>query len=58
MSIRITHLSKGLSDLKQNGTREDKPFSGTVCHTFSQGVICYVANVILKTNETEASDWL
>ena len=48
MSIRITHLSKGLSDLKQNGTRKDKPFSGTVCHTFSQGVIRYVANVCIE----------
>ena len=30
-----THLSKGPSDLKQNGTQEREPFSGTVFHALS-----------------------
>ena len=42
-----THLSKRPSDLKQNGTQENTPFSGTVFHTHAHGVLRFVASVSL-----------
>ena len=56
--VASSHLSKGLSDLKQNGTQEKKPFSGTVLHALSHGVICFVASVSFKNHQMDASDWL
>ena len=40
-----SHLSKRSSDLKQNGTQGKTPFSSTVFHTLSHGVIRFVASV-------------
>ena len=45
-----THLSKRPSDLKQNGTQEKTPFSSTVFHTLSYGVIRFVASVSSKNH--------
>ena len=44
----IPHLAKRPSDLKQNGTQEKTPFSGTVFHTLSHGVLRFVASVSSK----------
>ena len=43
-----SHLSKRPSDFKQNGTQAKTPFSGTVFHTLSHGVLCFVASVSFK----------
>ena len=45
-----SHLSKQSSDLKQNGTQEKTPFSGTVFNTLSHGVIRFVASVSSKNH--------
>ena len=45
-----THLSKHSSDLKQNGTQEKTPFSSTVFHALSHGVIRFVASVSSKNH--------
>ena len=45
-----SHLSKHLSDLKQNGTQEKTPFSGTVFHILSHGVLRFVASVSFKNH--------
>ena len=50
------HLAKCSSDLKQNGTKEMKPFFGTVIHTLSHGVHSFVASVSLK--KLNRSFWL
>ena len=39
-----THLTKRPTDLKQNGTQEKTPFSGTVFHTLSHDVFHFVAS--------------
>ena len=44
------HLAKRPSDLKQNGTQEKTPFSGTVFHTLSHGVLRFVESVSFKTH--------
>ena len=49
-----SHLSKHPSDLKQNGTQEKLPFSGTVFHALSHGVLRFVASVSFKNHP----DWL
>ena len=41
---RGPHLSKRLSDLKQNGTQKKTPSSGTVFNTLSHGVVRFVAS--------------
>ena len=46
--ILIPHLVKRPSDLKQNGTQEMTPFSGTVFHTLSHGVFRFVGSVKSK----------
>ena len=46
--MTLPHLSKRPSDLKQNGTPEKTPFSGTVFHTLSHDVFCFVASVSFK----------
>ena len=38
------------NDLKQNGTQEKTPFSGTVFNTLSHGVIRFVASVSSKNH--------
>ena len=38
------HLSKHLNDLKQNGTQDKTPFSGTVFNTLSHGGVRFVAS--------------
>ena len=48
--LSSTHLSKCPSDLKQNGTQEKTPFSGTVFHTLSHGVACFVASGSFKNH--------
>ena len=48
--VETTHLSKRPSDLKQNGTEEKTPFSGTVFHALSHGAIRFVASVSSKTH--------
>ena len=40
----LSHLSKRTSDLKQNGTQEKTPLSGTVFNTLSHGVVRFVAS--------------
>ena len=45
-----SHFAKRTSDLKQNGTQEKTPFSGTVCHTLSHGVLRFVAIVSFKNH--------
>ena len=50
-----SYLSKGSSDLKENGTKEKKPFSGPNLHFLSHGVIRFVAIVSLKSSEIEVS---
>ena len=52
------HLSKGPSDLKQNGTQEKTPFSGTVSHCLSCGVVLFVPTVSFWNHQIEASHWL
>ena len=46
--LEVAHLSKLPSDLRQNGTQEKTPFSGTVFHTLSCGVLRFVASVSPK----------
>ena len=41
---------KRSTDLKQNCTQEKAPFSSTVFHTLSHGVICFVASVGSKNH--------
>ena len=54
-----SHLSKRPSDLKQNGTQEKTPFSGTVFHTLSHDVFHFVASgSSFKNHWIEAFDWL
>ena len=48
--FQASHLAKRLSDLKQNGTQEKTPFSGTVFHALSHGVLSFVASVCLKNH--------
>ena len=50
LDIGLTHLSKRSSDLKQNGTQEKTPFTSTVFHTLSHGVIRFVASVSSKNH--------
>ena len=57
-SINLTHLSKGPSDLKQNGTQEKTPFSGTVSPCLSYGVVLFVLTVSFWNHQIEASHWL
>ena len=45
-----SHLSKHPSDLKQYGTQEKTPFSSTVFHALSHGVIRFVASVSSKNH--------
>ena len=58
VSSHKAHLSKGLSDLKQNGTQEKTPFSGTVSHCLSCGVVLFVQTVSFWNHQIEASHWL
>ena len=44
MASCYAHLSKRLSDLKQNGTQKRTPVSGTVFNTLSHGVVSFVAS--------------
>ena len=44
------HLAKRPSDLKQNGSKEKIPFTGTVFHTLSHGVLHFVASVSFKNH--------
>ena len=48
--VQLPHLSKHPSDLKQNGTQEKTPFSSTVFHALSHGVIRFVASVSSKNH--------
>ena len=50
MKYDFSHLSKRPSDLKQNGTQEKTPFSGTVFNTLSHGVIRFAASVSSKNH--------
>ena len=43
-------LAKRPSDLKQNGIQEKIPFSGTVFHTPSHGVLHFVASFSFKSH--------
>ena len=55
--VSYSHLSKGLSDLKQNATQEKNPFPDTVLHALSHGVICF-ESISFKNQQLEARDWL
>ena len=44
------HLAKHLSDLNQNGTQEETPFSCKVFHALLHGVLRFVASVSLKNH--------
>ena len=46
----IPHLSKGPSDLKQNGTQENMSFSGPAFHRISCGVICFDLSVSTRNH--------
>ena len=48
--ILKSHLSERSSHLKKNGTQGKTPFSGTVFHTFSHGVLRFVASVSFKNH--------
>ena len=48
--LPASHFAKRPSDLKQNGTQEKTPFSGTVFHTLSHGVLRFVASVSFKNH--------
>ena len=50
LCVDVPHLSKHPSDLKQNGTQEKTPFSSTVFHALSHGVIRFVASVSSKNH--------
>ena len=52
------HISKGPSDLKQNGTQEKTTFSGPVFHGLSCGVVRFVPTVSFWNHQIEASHWL
>ena len=54
----MTHLSKGPSDLKQNGTQEKTLFSGKVSDCLSCGVVLFVPTVSFWNHQIEASHWL
>ena len=54
----MAHLSKGPSDLEQNGTQEKTPFSGPVFHGLSRGVVRFVPTVSFWNHQIEASHWL
>ena len=54
----MAHLSKGPSDLKQNGTQEKTPFSCPVFHCLSCGVVRFVPTVSFWNHQIEASHWL
>jgi len=54
----LPHLSKGPSDLKQNGTQEKTPFSCPVFHCLSCGVVRFVPTVSFWNHQIEASHWL
>ena len=58
ISQGFSHLAKRPSDLKQNSTQVKTPFSGTVLHTLTHGVLRFVASVSFKNHWIEASDWL
>ena len=55
---RNPHLSKGPSDIKQNGTKEKILFSGPVSHGLSCGVVLFVPTVSFWNHQIEASHWL
>ena len=46
----VTHLAKRSSNLKQNGTQEMTPFSGTVFHALLLGVLSFVVSVSFKNH--------
>ena len=48
--LLMPHLSKHPSDLKQNGTQEKTPLSGTVFNALTHGVIRFVASVSSKNH--------
>ena len=58
LAYKRSHLSKGSSDLKQNGTQEKTPFSGTVSPCLSYGVVLFVLTVSFWNHQIEASHWL
>ena len=41
-----TLLSKGPSDLKQNGKQEKEQFSSKAFHALQHGVVCFVVSVM------------
>ena len=45
ITLHMAHLSKGTSDLKQKCTQLATPFSGTVFHALSHGMIHFVRSV-------------
>ena len=45
-----THLAKWPSDVKQNGTQEKEPLSGTVFNTLSHDVLRFVASGSFKNH--------
>ena len=45
-----SHLAKWPSDVKQNGTQEKTPFSGTVFNIFLHGVLRFVARGNFKNH--------
>ena len=53
-----THLSKGASDLKVNGTQKIVTFSGPAFHGLPCGVLLFDASVSSKKYKIEAPDWL
>ena len=58
MSNRAPHLSKGPSDLEQNGTQRKTPVSSLVFHGLSCGVVRFVPTVSFWNHQIDASQWL
>ena len=54
----ISHFSKGLSDLKQDGRHGKEPHSGTIFHALLHFLMRFVASVGSKDEIEHAFDWL
>ena len=50
--VSFSHLSEGLSDLKQNGTQEEGLFSDTVLYAFH-----IVLSVLMEVQASKTIDW-
>ena len=56
--VQVPHLSKGSSGHKQKCTPFLTPFSSTVFHALSHGLIHFVRSVSFENLKMEVFDWL